>query len=109
MKILARAWDRRHAYELLSAGADEVERETFEAALALGIKSLKALGFGPQKAKKAADLFRQHDHRTFEELRPTWGQEEAYVLASRDAARTTERVIQADLASMREDEGREDA
>src|SRR5690606_18651537 len=26
--VLARAWDRRHAYELLSKGVDEVERET---------------------------------------------------------------------------------
>ncbi|MBW8860672.1 MAG: cation:proton antiporter, partial [Caulobacter sp.] len=34
--ILARAWDRRHAYDLLANGADAVERETFEAALALG-------------------------------------------------------------------------
>jgi hypothetical protein len=34
--ILARAWDRRHAYDLLANGADAVERETFEAALSLG-------------------------------------------------------------------------
>ena len=27
LKIIARAWDRRHAYDLLRSGADEVERE----------------------------------------------------------------------------------
>jgi glutathione-regulated potassium-efflux system ancillary protein KefC/glutathione-regulated potassium-efflux system protein KefB len=29
-----------------------------------------------------------------------WGQEEAYILASRDAAKTTERLLAADLARM---------
>ncbi len=36
LKIMARAWDRRHAYDLLRNGADAVERETFESALRLG-------------------------------------------------------------------------
>jgi len=43
--ILARAWDRRHAYDLLANGADAVERETFEAALALGTTALQKLGY----------------------------------------------------------------
>jgi glutathione-regulated potassium-efflux system ancillary protein KefC/glutathione-regulated potassium-efflux system protein KefB len=99
--ILARAWDRRHAYDLLANGADAVERETFEAALALGTTALQKLGYRAHRAHRAASIFRRHDRRTFEDLRPIWGQEEAYILASRDAAQTMDRLLSADLARLR--------
>ena len=105
LTILARAWDRRHAYDLLSNGADAVERETFEAALALGSTALQKLGFRAHRAHRAAAFFRRHDRRMFEELRPMWGQEEAYVLASRDAAQTMDRLLSADLHRMRPGDG----
>jgi len=101
LTILARAFDRRHAYDLLANGADAVERETFEAALTMGVTALKSLGFRAHRALRAADYFRRHDKRTFEELRPMWGQTEAYLLASRDAAQTMDRLLQADLAKMK--------
>lgn len=101
LTILARAFDRRHAYDLLANGADAVERETFESALTLGVTALRSLGFRGHRAQRAADFFRRHDRRVFEELRPLWGQEEAYMLASRDATQTTERLLAADLARMR--------
>jgi len=103
LKILARAWDRRHAYDLLRNGADVVERETFEGALFLGQKALKLMGFRSHRAHRAANLFRRHDRRTFAELAPIWGQEENYILASRDAAQTMDRLLQADLQRMRPD------
>lgn len=99
--ILARAWDRRHAYDLLANGADAVERETFESALSLGTTALQKLGFRAHRAHRAAAFFRRHDRRSFEELRPMWGQEEAYILASRDAAQTMDRLLAADLLRMR--------
>lgn len=103
--ILARAWDRRHAYDLLANGADAVERETFESALSLGATALQKLGFRAHRAHRAASFFRRHDRRSFEDLRPVWGQEEAYILASRDAAKTMDRLLAADLARMRPGDG----
>jgi glutathione-regulated potassium-efflux system ancillary protein KefC/glutathione-regulated potassium-efflux system protein KefB len=99
--ILARAWDRRHAYDLLANGADAVERETFESALALGTTALQKLGYRAHRAYRAASFFRRHDRKSFEELRPIWGQEEAYILASRDAAQTMDRLLATDLARLR--------
>ncbi|MDQ0466501.1 monovalent cation:proton antiporter-2 (CPA2) family protein [Caulobacter ginsengisoli] len=99
--ILARAFDRRHAYDLLANGADAVERETFEASLALGVTALRKLGFRAHRAQRAADFFRRHDRRTFEELRPIWGQTEAYMLASRDAQDTMNKLLAADLERMK--------
>ncbi|HEX5378375.1 MAG TPA: cation:proton antiporter, partial [Phenylobacterium sp.] len=99
LKILARAWDRRHAYDLLKKGADEVERETFEAGLRMGERALKRLGFSPKRAHRAAGLFRQHDEASFDRLAPMWG-EDRYILASRDAAETMDRLLRADLEQM---------
>ncbi|HEX5263294.1 MAG TPA: monovalent cation:proton antiporter-2 (CPA2) family protein, partial [Phenylobacterium sp.] len=39
LQILVRAWDRRHAYELLKTPNVTVERETFESALNMGRKA----------------------------------------------------------------------
>jgi voltage-gated potassium channel Kch len=101
--ILARAWDRRHAYDLLKKGASEVERETFEGGLRLGERTLKRLGFSAKRAHRAAGLFRKHDEASFDRLAPVWG-EERYILASRDAAETMERLLRADLEQMDIDE-----
>jgi voltage-gated potassium channel Kch len=103
--ILARAWDRRHAYDLLANGADAVERETFEAALALGTTALQKLGYRAHRAHRAGAIFRRHDRKSFEDLRPVWGQEEAYILASRDAAQTMDKLLNADLARLRPGDG----
>jgi glutathione-regulated potassium-efflux system ancillary protein KefC/glutathione-regulated potassium-efflux system protein KefB len=97
--ILARAWDRRHAYDLLKKGATGVERETFEGGLKMGERALKKLGFSAKRAQKAAGLFRKHDLAQFERLAPLWG-EERYILASRDAAETMDRLLRADLEQM---------
>ncbi len=43
-KILARAYDREHAQELISAGADFQIRETFESAMQMGEVALRELG-----------------------------------------------------------------
>ena len=86
---------------MLANGADAVERETFEGALAMGVTALKSLGFRAHRAHRAADYFRRHDRRQFEELRPMWGQTEAYMLASRDAAQTMDRLLAADLDKMK--------
>ena len=99
--VLARAFDRRHAYDLLRNGADAVERETFEGALALGVTALRQLGFRAHRAHRAGDYFRRHDQRSFEELAPMWGQEENYILAARDSQQTMERLLAKDLERMK--------
>ncbi|HEY4030691.1 MAG TPA: monovalent cation:proton antiporter-2 (CPA2) family protein [Caulobacteraceae bacterium] len=103
LKIIARAWDRRHAYDLLRSGADEVERETFEGGLMAGIKTLKALGIPTGRAKRAADLFRAHDLKLFNKLAPLAGEEERFILAARDAQNTMDRLLAADLETLVEE------
>jgi glutathione-regulated potassium-efflux system ancillary protein KefC/glutathione-regulated potassium-efflux system protein KefB len=94
--ILARAWDRRAAYDLLEHGADAVERETFEGSLALGRVALEKLGLRAHQAHRAAAIFRRQDKRLFEKLRPLRGDEEGFVLASRQSMMTFEKLMMAE-------------
>jgi glutathione-regulated potassium-efflux system ancillary protein KefC/glutathione-regulated potassium-efflux system protein KefB len=104
LPILARAFDRRHAYELLRRGASEVERETFESALNFGRRALVRVGVPERRALKAAILFRDHDAALFEKLAPLAGEEERYILATRDSRETMERLLRAELERT-DDEG----
>jgi len=104
LKIVARAWDRRHAYELLRRGADVVERETFEGALNMGRRALVSLGVPERRALKSAVVFRDHDRRLFDKLAPLAGEEERYVLASRDSRETMERLLSAEMARLAEED-----
>ncbi|UYO92496.1 monovalent cation:proton antiporter-2 (CPA2) family protein [Pollutimonas sp. M17] len=100
LTILARAYDRRHAYRLLDKGAHAVERETFEAGLTLGARALEALGMHKAQATRAARLFRHHDERMFTALADVWGDEERFVIASRETSDRMNELLAADIQSM---------
>ena len=109
LTILSRAWDRRHAYDLLAHGADDVERESFEGSLAMGKRALMRLGFSERRAAGAAAAFRKLDRKLFETLAPASGQEENYVLASRDSTETMERLLNAEMRRVGAEEEVDDA
>ena len=70
LQILARARNVTHYYALLNRGVTLIERETFEASLALGARVLQSLGFGAERAEQAAKLFRRHNLKTLMEVHP---------------------------------------
>ncbi|MBS3981461.1 MAG: monovalent cation:proton antiporter-2 (CPA2) family protein [Rhodobacteraceae bacterium] len=47
--VLARAWDREHALELIREGVDHQMREVFHSALVLGGEALEVLGVDPDE------------------------------------------------------------
>jgi glutathione-regulated potassium-efflux system ancillary protein KefC/glutathione-regulated potassium-efflux system protein KefB len=100
LKILARAYDRRHAYRLLDKGAHVVERETFEAGLTLGAEALKALGFKDYQAARAARLFRRHDEAMFEALASVWSDEERYIVATKETSARMNELLAGDIQKM---------
>ncbi|MBF0277224.1 MAG: glutathione-regulated potassium-efflux system protein KefC [SAR324 cluster bacterium] len=79
LRILARAVDRPHAYELLKLGIDEVYRETFSSSLEMGVGALRILGFRAHQAHRMAQVFRRHDEGSLKKLAPLWGNEKAYL------------------------------
>jgi monovalent cation:proton antiporter-2 (CPA2) family protein len=104
LTVIARAYDRPHAYELLKRGAAYVERETYESALNLGRQALVRLGFGERRALKAAVLFREHDAELFRELQASYGQEDKYISASRASRETFQRLIRAEMKELAEED-----
>jgi monovalent cation:proton antiporter-2 (CPA2) family protein len=108
LTILARAWDRRHAYELLDAGADVVERETYESALNFGRQALVKLGLGERRALKAAVVFRERDNELFEQLRPHAGQTEQYIVATRASRDTMQQLLRKEMARLGDEEDDDD-
>jgi monovalent cation:proton antiporter-2 (CPA2) family protein len=63
-KLIVRAYDRRHAIELMRLSPDAVVRETFDGALDFGGETLKALGYEPEEARAIRrDIMRRDEER----------------------------------------------
>jgi glutathione-regulated potassium-efflux system protein KefB len=63
--ILARAYDRGHAIDLLKAGVDYQIRETYESALNFGSEVLTVLGEEEELAAQIIEEFRETDRERF--------------------------------------------
>ena len=61
IKIVARAYDRLHTFELFQAGADEIIRETLDSAIRSGKRTLEFLGMPSETAEKVGNLFIRMD------------------------------------------------
>lgn len=96
LKILARAIDRSHAYELLRRGVEVVERETFGSALEIGEEALRLLGVRSYKAHRAVRTFKEHDEQALQEMANVVGDETVFVARSRQLARDLEQLLRSD-------------
>lgn len=97
LKILARAYDRRHAYELMRAGAECITRETFGSAVKMGKDALQFLGVPEARAERFAHMFEVSDDAGMKKLYQVWGDEQAYGLRVRQNLQDLEKVLQGDL------------
>lgn len=99
IKVLARAFDRLHAYELIEAGADFIARETYGSALAMGEEALKLLGHNDERAKRMTATFDKHDTEGMYRLYEVWGDDHEVRLRLDQNRETLERVLKADIES----------
>ncbi|WP_427980695.1 monovalent cation:proton antiporter-2 (CPA2) family protein [Agarivorans sp.] len=70
--LMVRAFDRGHAYELRSLGADHVITEAYYSALEMGGRVLNELGFHPFKSEQLKTAFDQIEKDHKEKLYKTW-------------------------------------
>jgi glutathione-regulated potassium-efflux system ancillary protein KefC/glutathione-regulated potassium-efflux system protein KefB len=96
LQIVARAIDRRHAYELMNIGVKTFKRETFDSALNLGIDVLTLLGNSRESAERAGRLFSQHDHETLALLAELWGDDHSYGVAVKQRVEDLRLVLDKD-------------
>lgn len=67
LKIIARARDRRHAYQLLECGVTVFQRETFLSSVALAGDVLRTLGFVSDEVDRTTRRFRHYDEQRLRE------------------------------------------
>ncbi|WP_350628590.1 monovalent cation:proton antiporter-2 (CPA2) family protein [Pseudoalteromonas sp. CAL260-MNA-CIBAN-0059] len=96
LKIVARAIDRRHAYQLLSLKVDAFNRETVDSAISLAVKALELLGNNKPDAERAGRLFRDHDRASVLQLAKLWGDDISYGVAVRQRMEDLKQVLQQD-------------
>lgn len=98
MAVVARALDRRHAYELMRRGVEYLSRETFGSALDAGREALTLLGFRAYQARRAAMRFDAHDQREMSELYKLWGDQQRYRVRARRGTEDLFEVLRGDRA-----------
>jgi glutathione-regulated potassium-efflux system ancillary protein KefC len=86
LKVVARARNLTHVYELRSRGIDLIERETFESALVMGQWALEQMGVASETAERARIKFRDHNLATLDAIYPHY-QDESEMISITQAAR----------------------
>lgn len=97
LKIYARARNRQHVFEMMDLGVHAMQRETFEASLALSKTLLKDMGHTPERVKSVIDRFRTHDNRMVVEQYKVRHDEKTFLDVSRQGVEQLARVLREDL------------
>lgn len=106
LRIIARARDMRHMFELRDLGVEIIERETFESALELGRAALGAITGNADLAKRAARAFARHDAEVITKLYAVHKSEpDAHVSVSNELRDQLAQTLQEDAASASEPPG----
>ena len=102
LKIVARAFDRRHAYVLMTRKVDALERETFAAGVRLAVKSMRLLGRPAYKSERAGKIFTRYDERLLEDMFSHWVEQDmaGYQRIVRDRTALEGELIARDGTSM---------
>ncbi|ANN72471.1 glutathione-regulated potassium-efflux system protein KefC [Bordetella bronchialis] len=96
LRVVARARDAVHYFQLRKRGIEIVERELFESSLLVGRKALEALGMGAYEAKEVADAFRRNNIDMLEETAPRFEDDGFRITVARRAQDTLEKSISRD-------------
>jgi voltage-gated potassium channel Kch len=97
IKIFARARNRRHAGELMHAGADYIRRETFDAALVMAEEMMIALGYDVKQTHAKAKQFSTHDEALLKRSFESMDSEEELVNIAKQAREELQKLLSSDL------------
>jgi len=94
LKILARAMDLDHTYQLLNRKVEDFDRDTFESSVQLGMKVLTSLGYQKYRAYRLGRTFRKHNHDMIRDLCRHYGEDEKkYLSEARKHALEVEELL----------------
>ena len=78
VRVVARAVDRWHVYDLWALGCRDIIRETYDSSIRAARSTFEALGFGAEKADLLASVFEAHDRKTMVELAKVYDSSEIF-------------------------------
>jgi glutathione-regulated potassium-efflux system ancillary protein KefC len=102
LKIVARARNLTHVYELRNRGVELIERETFESALMMGQWALQQMGVSEETAARAREKFRDHNLQTIEAIYPHYQDESAMISITQAARDELARSFEQDRLRLRD-------
>lgn len=97
MKVYARARNRRHAYQLMEAGADKVIRETFLSSIEITRQLLVGLGLSEAESRRLVQTFRQHDEERLRADYAHHSDEQRMIYLAQKSAEELEELFQRDM------------
>ena len=111
LKIVARAVDRNHVYDLWFAGCREIIRESYDSSLRMGRVAFECLGLSHAQAERLKDIFHEQDRAFMLEAATHYDPEvpppenEAYTAAVRGMAETWETDVRTRMRAVIDGEG----
>ncbi len=96
LKIIARARNRQHFYQLMDLGITHIRRETFFSALELAKLVLTGIGLPGSEVNKSIIRFRDHDIQRLYDHRQYNTDEELMINMTKSAARELEELFESD-------------
>ncbi len=114
LRIIARAYDRNHAYQLFRADATDIIRETFDSSIRASKCMLEQLGWSGYDIENAVDAFVTSDRSALQELAELWDpniktqDNKAYVERARAINKEFNTGFMANLAKIVEQDVTED-
>lgn len=97
LKIMVRARNRFHAYDLIEAGAEHIYRDTIDTSMRMGVDVLAMLGRRRYSAYRSAQMFMRYDEQTLWKMAPMRKDRNRYASEMREHIKTHEELIQADF------------
>ena len=85
LKIMARARNRKHAYQLMDLGITDFWRDTFYSSLKMSRATLEFLGMSRRESSEIIETFRQHDEQRLKDHHHMHKDEERLIYLTKQA------------------------
>ena len=106
LKVVARAVDRQHVYDLYQAGCREIIRDTYDSSLRMGRSALECLGVPAESAEDMKEAFNQMDRKSMLELAQHYDpnipttENETYMAKVREVVAEREAELQGQMSAI---------
>jgi len=96
LTILARARDRRHAYQLMDMGVKVITRELYASSLEIAEKTLIEIGLMPERARQSVATFRMYDEQLLVRQQAFYQDEASLIASNKEAMIDLEELFESD-------------